>query len=119
MNASTGILTWAANTNEVDRNAVVKVTVNRNNVSNYIEVTATQTADKIDSYSYDAPTVTFDDYVDKDASAGSVNISLLSYKQIRTNNWVSGQTTTTELTSGGTISYAESSTKGHSDATVN
>ena len=58
------------------------------------------------SYSYANPTVTVAAVSDIPASGGTKSSSTLTYKQIRTNSYSSGSSNTTELTSGGTVSWS-------------
>lgn len=58
------------------------------------------------SYSYANPTVTVAAVTDIPASGGTKSSSTVTYKQVRTNSYSSGSSTTTELTSGGTVSWS-------------
>lgn len=58
------------------------------------------------SYSYANPTVTVAAVTDIPASGGTKSSSTATYKQVRTNSYSSGSSNTTELTSGGTVSWS-------------
>ena len=59
------------------------------------------------SYTYANPTVTVAAVTDIPASGGTKSSSTVTYKQVRTNSYSSGSSTTTELTSGGTVSWSD------------
>ena len=59
------------------------------------------------SYTYANPTVTVAAVTDIPAAGGTKSSSTVTYKQVRTNSYSSGSSTTTELTSGGTVSWSD------------
>ena len=109
LNSSTGVITWNPNETESTRSIEVTISINSNGKTTSTKVIAKQTGDVITGYTYDVPVVTFNDYGTKNSSAGSIGVSAVpTYKQVRTNHWLSGKTTTTNLTTGGTITYSGS-----------
>ena len=107
VNTSNGTVTWTANTNESStRSVTVIAKVTMNGKSGTDTATSTQAKDGISSYTYANPVVTFS-VSDIPASGGERANGTVSYSQVRTNNYISGKTsTTTTLTSGGSISYS-------------
>ena len=90
-----------------DRAAVATVTITAkySGLSDDVELTIYQAANAITSTTYSEVTVTITDVADIPASGGSVSTGSCSYSQTRTYTYTSGSTSSSELTSGGSVSW--------------
>ena len=70
------------------------------------------------SYSYGTPSVSLSNVGDIPASGGTKSSCTISYSQVRTNSYTSGSSTTTTLTTGGSVSWGTAVSAGSLGTTV-
>lgn len=80
VNASTGVVTWGANTSTSTRSATIKVTVTVNSKSNSATATVTQDANSSTTTEYEAPVIESVTANDVPASGGTTSNSYYTVK---------------------------------------
>lgn len=133
LDTSTGIVTWAANTStsssrtlKVDVTLTVTATHNSTysaggTVSNSLtQVTSSiQSADATTTITYGTPTISSFTVNDISAAGGTISSGTVAYSQSRTQNYVSGNTTSlSAVTSGATVNYGTAVTAASLGTTI-